>query len=447
MITGDETAVRQAMEHAIGAEGVTDDVARHSIDGLLPKTVVFPRDIQELSRVTAAAMCSDLAVAPWGGGTRVELGNTIERLDVVINVSGLDRLILHNPADLTCTVDAGITVSRLQQALAQHGQFVALDPPLPDQATIGGTLASGATGPLKWQFWNPRDLVIGMKVVQADGIVTKSGGQVVKNVSGYDMARLHIGGLGTLGVIAEVSFKLTPMPQDQATVVAAFDTARHSQQAGLDIFHSDTVPLALTSFDGGVNRRAEIVDIDGSHFLAVRIGGRPLTVERQVKDCTALCRQQGAATVETVDEADLPIIWRRLADFGWDEKTTPVMAARATLVPNNVPELAERLESSSAARGLRTCLISHPGYGTTQINWFAENDEVSSDSVRDALRHARDAVHSAGGHMVIERCPSEVKPEFDVWGDLGEPLSIMRRMKEQYDPRGILNPGRFAGGI
>ena len=153
----------------------------------------------------------------------MEVGRPPERLDAVVEVSHLDAIVEHNPADLTVTAQAGIIVAGLQRVLGEEGQFLAIDPPLPDRATIGGTLASGADGPLRWHYGHPRDSVIGMRVVQADGTVTKSGGQVVKNVSGYDMSRLHIGGLGTLGVIAEVSFKLTPLPQRQATLLGGFE--------------------------------------------------------------------------------------------------------------------------------------------------------------------------------------------------------------------------------
>ena len=224
--TDSPKAVRAAMERALGAESLSNDPAGYSIDGLHPKVVVVPNNPQQLSQAMSAAWEEGMAVAPWGGGTRMQLGNAIRRLDVIVDLSRLNRVVQHNPADLTVTVEAGITLTSLQQGLAEHGQLLALDPPLPDRASIGGTLAARVSGPLRWQYGNARDLVLGMKVVQADGMVTKSGGQVVKNVSGYDMARLHVGGLGTLGIISEVSFKLTPLPRNQATVLAAFDSGR-----------------------------------------------------------------------------------------------------------------------------------------------------------------------------------------------------------------------------
>lgn len=439
------------MQHAIGAESISDDVASYAIDGVRPKVVVFPESIEQLSRVMAAAWEANLAVAPWGGGTRIAVGNPIRRLDVVLDLSRLNRAVQLNPDDLTATVEAGMPVASLQQALAEHGQFLAIDPPLPDRATIGGTLASGTSGPLKWQYGHPRDLVIGMKVVQADGRVTRSGGQVVKNVSGYDMARLHVGGLGTLGVIAEVSFKLTPLPRGQATLIASFDSSQNCLGAALAIFKSHVVPLALTGFNGEVARRAEMTSpghplaggkTGGYYTLAVRLGGRPLTLERQLRECVALCREGGAVSVETLDDSVASSIWRKLADFGWDQATGPLISCRASLLPARVPELVAALEQNTV---VKPAIIAHPGYGTVLVYWYDEGEDAERDG--GVLAYAQAAIHKADGRMIVERCPLELKAHIDVWDDVGEPLTIMRRMKEQYDARSILNPGRFAGGI
>ena len=439
--------VLKAMEQTLGPEHVASDAIEYSIGGLRPRAVMFPKGIQDLGDALTTAWEDDLAVAPWGGGTRTELGNLLRRLDVVVDTSHLNRVVQHNPADLTLTVEAGITLAALQKILVEHGQFLALDPPLPDRATIGGTLATGVSGPTKWQYGNPRDMVIGMKVVQADGKVIKSGGRVVKNVSGYDMARLHIGGLGTLGVIAEASFKLTPLPRNETTLVAAFGSSQQCLETGLSIFNSDVLPLALSSFDRCANEQGEMVSLDGDHFLAIRLGGRPLTLQRQVRECLSLCHLGGAATVEPLDEAWAVTLWRRVADFGWDERTLPVMAGRISIPPAKIPELARALERSGRSEDLRAAIISHHGYGTMLVHWFADGDDVTIERLSKVLSDARDAVHAVGGRMVIERCPSDVKPRFDVWDDVGEALAIMRRLKEQYDPKGILNPGRFVGGI
>ena len=431
-----------------GAKVATgDNAASHQVDGLSPEVVTYPTDLSQLSGVVKTAHERDLAVAPWGGGTQTTLGNTIERLDVVVDLSHLDRVVEHNPGDLTATLQAGTTVGRLQEVLGEHRQFLALDPPLPHRATVGGTLATAVSGPLKWQYGSPRDLVIGMKVVQADGRVTKSGGQVVKNVSGYDMARLHIGGLGTLGIIAEVSFKLTPLPAEQATVLAAYDSHRHSVDAALGIFRGDVVPLALTTFDSRANDRMQAIDARDGHLLAVRLGGRPLSLQRQIRECRSTCELHGTSRFEVLPEKTAATMWRRLADFAWDEGTAPTIGTRATLMPSRVPELVEELERSEGRGDLSPAIVCHPAQGTVLIGWYETGGGLTAEAATDALRYVRKSVQILEGKMVIERCPLDVKPQFDIWDDVGAPLSIMRRLKQQYDHKGILNPGRFAGGI
>ena len=449
MTSNDSRSVIQAVERAIGPENVSEEVAGYSVDGAHPRVVAFPSDIGELGQVMDSAWQDSLAVAPWGGGTRMTLGNTISRLDAVVDISRLNRIVQLNPDDLTATVEAGVPVAVLQQALAEHGQFLALDPPLSDRATVGGTLATGVSGPLKWHYGNPRDLVIGIKVVQADGKLVKSGGQVVKNVSGYDMARLHIGGLGTLGVIAEVSFKVTPLPKNEVTIVAAFDSSDQCLGAGQGIFSGHVMPMALAAFDSEVNRRGQVVSKGRfetcPYILAVRLGGRPLTLERQINECLSICKEQGAGSVDTLDDARS--LWKSLSDFGWDEATAPAVSARVSHLTSEVRYLIKTLKQPFDGETLSPAVISHPGYGTTLINWYANGTGFSDDVVSAVLSQTRDTVHKAGGRMIIERCPAQVKPSFDVWDDVGGSLAVMRSLKKQYDPKGVLNPGRFVGGI
>ena len=236
---------------SLSIETLTGSVtSEYALDGKAPGVVARPTSPQGISESMSVASEHGLSVSPLGGRTRTGLGNAPESLDLAIDMTGVDQVLAHNAADLTATVEAGIRVSRLQEVLAEHGQFLAIDPPLPDLATIGGSLAVGWSGPATWQNWSPRDIVIGMRTVQADGTITKTGGQVVKNVSGYDMARMHIGALGTLGIIAEVSFKLTPLPDQQATVLGMFESPGSCLDAALAIFGSSLVPLAISTLHG-----------------------------------------------------------------------------------------------------------------------------------------------------------------------------------------------------
>ena len=272
-----------------------------AIDEVEPLEVVSPSSEDHLSRVVERANADHTAIFPRGGGTRIDLGGVPSRPGIVIDMTGIDRVVAHNYADLTATFQAGVTFRQVSETLSRHGQFLAIDPPLPSGATIGGTLAAGVSGPLKWHFGHPRDTVIGMKVVQPDGQVTKSGGQVVKNVSGYDMSRLHIGGLGSLGIILEASFKLTPIPMYEKTITATYRCIEEAQAAALGIFNSYVMPLAMTAFDASTANRIGMEAAESQWHLAVRLGGRSRTLDRQVDDITSICRQADARNLEPVE--------------------------------------------------------------------------------------------------------------------------------------------------
>ncbi len=436
----------QAVERALGGGRTIADVEAYAVDGLIPSAAAQPADVDELSATLREAHASELSVTPCGGGTRMTLGNIPHRLDLAIDLKALDGVVSHSPADLTGTFQAGMTLSALQRVLAEQGQFLPLDPPVPDEATIGGTLAAGVSGPLKWQFGNPRDLVIGMKVVQADGAVVKSGGQVVKNVSGYDMARLHIGGLGSLGVIAEVSFKLMPLPMNERTMLASFNSGDDCSRASMSVLHSHVPPLALTSYDGRVGDLAGLPRLTGTRWLAIRLGGRPRTLERLTRETTRLCEEGDASSVETLEGADAAGLWRKLADFGWRPEDAASIAVRFSVPPSDVQQLVDSI-SSAERPGFEPAVVAHPGYGNVMAYWFPIDDEASTDSAKSVLQLAWNAARSAGGSAIVERCPLEIKTGIDVWGDVGGPREIMIRLKEQYDPDGVLNPGRYVGGI
>ena len=423
-----------------------DETAAYEIDGTRPSLVAYPSDTEQLAEVVSLAAHAGLSVTPWGGGTHINLGNPPESLDIVVNLAGLNRVIDYSMADLTATVQAGITFSELQKTLTDEGQWLAIDPPLPDFATVGGVLATGLSGPTKWQYWGPRDVVIGMKIVQPDGVVTKSGGQVVKNVSGYDMSRIHIGGLGTLGIIAEVSLKLTPLPRQQVTLVAPYDSAQACIRSALDVFHSDIVPLAITAFDEVAASRISGLDTGRSHALAVRLAGRPKTLDRQRRAILSTLERTGSGTIEALEGDDAARLWRSLADFAWDEATRPLLGVRATVTPSACAELVETCEGLIAPDGGDPAVVSHPAHGTVLACWYSDA-ELSDSSIANLASAARNIAEKAGGRLVVEHAPVGTKSLVDVWGEPAGPIDLLRRFKERYDPQRLLNPGRFVGGI
>ena len=425
-----------------------NEATEYAVDGRVPGAVARPTSPQEISEAMSVAAEHGLSVSPLGGRTRTGLGNVPASLDLAIDMTGVDQVLAHNAPDLTATVEAGIGVSRLQEILAEHGQFLAIDPSLPDRATIGGTLAVGWSGPATWQNWSPRDIVIGMRTVQADGTITKTGGQVVKNVSGYDMARMHIGALGTLGIIAEVSFKLTPLPARQATVMATFDSDESCLDAALAVYGSSLTPLAISTLHGQQPGAGERGTGEARPSLIVRVGGRAKSVQRQTDDVASIYRRFGATHSAVVeDDDDATMMWRRMGDFGWTELTTPVAGIRATVLPTDTPRIIQSMQDMDDSTGLAWRAATQTTQGVVDIHWLNVEGESSTEHVKAAISETIKAVQRAGGTAVVTHAPIDVKETLDVWGETTSAIDTMRNLKRQYDPDRLLNPGRFIGGI
>src|SRR6266849_8826503 len=239
----------QQYSAAIQTISDADELRNYAVDGLLPRLVVIPETVEQVSQTVALANQQGFTLFTRGGGSRLNLGGIPERFDVLLETTKLRRLLEHEAPDLTCHVEAGITFAEFQAKLATKGQWLALDPPDAQQATIGGILASNASGPKRLRYGTARDIVIGLRVVQASGDIARSGGRVVKNVAGYDLNKLYIGSLGTLGIIIEANFKLQPLPISERTFLLTFLNAADAMQTVITILGSLLTPSAVELID------------------------------------------------------------------------------------------------------------------------------------------------------------------------------------------------------
>ena len=438
--------LRRALEDAGVDTGA--DPAAYALAGAVPLAVALPKTVEDVSAALAAASRLNAAVVPWGGGTRQGLGHPPVRYHLALDLRALTRLVAHEPADLTVTVQAGSAIGALQGALAEAGQWLPLDPPLVDRATVGGALATGLAGPLGMGYGLPREMVIGMRAVLADGAVVKSGGNVVKNVTGFAMDRLYTGSLGTLAVIVEATFKILPIPRAEATLAAAFASAEEAAAACAEVSALGLPTLAVevlnnaawthVSADGPVppsTGPGRTEHSDGWRLLA-RVAGRASAVTRSVDAWAAACRAHGAASVEAVEGESSGALWSRVADLGW-ESGGPGLAVRAAVPPSQgVAALAALAEASSPVAALSVTR------GVARAAWDADALPRDPAAYVAALR---ERAASLGGTVVAEsRAPIE---GLDPWGPPSDGFAVMQGLKTQYDPKGILNPGRFLGGI
>jgi glycolate oxidase FAD binding subunit len=348
------------------------------------------------------------------------LGGALERYDVALDLSKLNAVVEHEPADLTCTVEAGMGLVDLQRALGAHGQWLPLDPGLPEGATIGGILATNTSGPARIRYGGPRDVVIGMTVALANGDLVKSGGRVVKNVAGYDMAKLHIGALGTLGVITQASFKIAPLPLEEVFV------AINGGLDDLSALATNVIEARLPLLGLVLGKKAAAAD----WMLAVRAGGAEPAVERAEHDLMELAKGAGliAGTISAAEWRSNTILASQ------DDPSRGGVTIRATVPPTALMAIAAAIAESGAA------VAALPGVGTLHASW------TETPSV-DTVRTLRGRCEAKNGALVLESAPSDLKREAGVWGATRSDFALMQRLKQQFDPNRVLNPGRFLGGI
>jgi glycolate oxidase FAD binding subunit len=385
-----------------------------TVDGLVPSSVVTPGSVDELAAALAAANEQGAAVIPWGAGRHMALGNVPVRYDIALRTAKLDRVLEYEPADLTLTVEAGITMGKVQALLAERGQFLPIDAPA--NATAGGVLASGASGPSRHAYGLPRDWLIGCRLALADGTLIKCGGRVVKNVAGYDMQKLAVGALGTLGVIVEATFKVAPSASGGETLQATFP----SLDAAAEVVRAaDERGLAL--------RAVALRQVQADTLAAFWLAGPGAAVERTARELAELCR---AAKTERLQGEASERSWAQLGEF---EVTRVGVALRVSLLPSDVSSFCDRMSDRVAD------VVAYPTTGLVLVRLASAGIEVLVGFVSDARRQAAER----GGSLVVTGAPVDLKQRIDVWGDAGSALPLMRRLKEQFDPRGTLNSGRY----
>jgi glycolate oxidase FAD binding subunit len=402
-----------------------------AVDGVAAAARVTPASAEELAATLREANERGDAVTPVGGGTQLDIGMPPSRVDVIVDTTGLDKIVEYEPADLTVTLEAGMRFGDLQRLLAENAQFLALDPPDPGGATVGGLIATNSSGPLRFAYGTARDLVIGTRVANADGALTRAGGRVVKNVAGYDLNKLYIGSLGTLGVVVELSFKLAPLPPATATIVGEFGDLNGAHDSAGAAVHSPLSPLAIELIGPGA---AEAASLPPTYTLVFRVGGYPQAVQRQVRDLSALLRAHGGRVVEHVDTA-----WEDLARMRLDaQQREVVLKAAAPIAASST--LVDLLERHLVQ--LQPIVWAHAGSGVA----FAACDASSDVSLLLELRREVGRL-GENASVVIQRCPTVLKRSIDVWGEPGQSMALMRAIKHKLDPKGTLNPGRYVGGI
>jgi glycolate oxidase FAD binding subunit len=370
--------------------------------------VIAPGNTDEVAAILRFAQENHFAVVPWGGGTKQGWGYPLAPA-VVLETHRLNAIREHTWQDMTCTVEAGCTWAALQSALAQHGQYVALDPLWPERATVGGIVATNDSGALRLRYGSLRDLIIGMTIVLADGTVARTGGKVVKNVAGYDLHKLMTGALGTLGVVTSVNFRLHSIPKSTQSFTFSAPAAKPLGAWMLKLLHQQlsTLSIQLRGTTNGVH-------------LDIQLASLPEVLHTQADLLESLGRVEGLAV-----EAATAAVWDAR-----EQLFTQDLICKATMLPSEISTFAERVHSLGGESVTQATGIMTAAFPAT---------------VAEHLPQLRRDLEAASGSLMVLKQPAESK--LDCWGTLPDSLPLMREIKRRFDPEGVLNPGRFLGGL
>jgi glycolate oxidase FAD binding subunit len=445
----DASKVIEELQAIVGIEFVQamTSLEAYRVDGREPWAVVVPGDISQVAAALALAHREELAVVPWGGGTTMAMGHPPERLDLVLSLARLNRVLEHEPADLTASVQAGIPMAALQAQLGSRRQWWPIDPPLPATATVGGVLATNASGPKRLLYGTARDLLIGITVVHADGGISKAGGKVTKNVTGYDMMKLYIGSLGTLAVIAEATLKLRPVPPNQELVWSTFASREAAVETAQRLLADGLLPNALELVNPPVtawlSQRLNGPEGREGWSLIVGIDGAEPAVVRQRREIDTISHAGGATTSWT--GADDGRLWQALQSRfrpGGPARTER-MVFRVGTVRTDIGAILDRLTELGSRLNAPAELCARFGNGLIYGGFPLHADGEEPADLIQTLTEIRRDLASKRGYLVVESAPPSFKAWFDCWGEVGSQVEVMAGLKRAFDPRRVLNPGRF----
>lgn len=409
--------VLEDLRTAVGGQA-SEATRADTVAGVPARWVARPGTTAQTSAVMRAAAAHGLTVVPRGAGTKLAWGAAPEKVDVLLDTTRMDALVEHAAGDLICVVGAGRPLQTLASDLAGAGQRLGVDPAR--RGTVGGAVATAATGPNRLHHGSVRDLVIGMTLVRADGVVAHAGGKVVKNVAGYDLGKLLTGSFGTLAVITEVAFRLHPVPEAQRWVSAPVDSADGIQQRVQAIAHSQVVPSAV-----------ELDRSDGGATLSLLLEGTVPGVEGRTAQALALLGDSAGSS----DEA--PAWW------GTEPSSEHGVLVKLTHEISGLSRLLDAVDGACAATGLNARLRGSALVGTALLGL---DGEATGERVGRFVDHLRQRASTFGGSVVLLEAPEHLKDGVDVWGPVSA-LGLMRSVKHQFDPERRLAPGRFVGGI
>jgi len=452
-----------------------NDIAAFAVDGKIPRAVAYPKNTPQVSGILRYANEKNLGVVPWGSGSKICMGNPPARLDLVVCTRRMNHMKDVDVANLTVTVEAGVKFLDIQARVATEedrcylpieeltrqademicsdrshsGCFLPIDAPYSCSATIGGVIASNSSGPRRLLYTLPRDLILGIRFVAPTGEIIGSGGKTVKNVSGYDLSKLMVGSAGSLGILCEMTLRLLPLPETMETLLFSFDDFSGASAFAEGILNTRLLPAAVEVINAGA---FEYLGIDpatgffpGAYVVAVALETFTAPAQRMRNELKARARSSGIPDPALFGEDAHRLFWLGVSDLN------PAAAQahpRMLTLQMNYPisrwiDTVKFAVDTLTAAGIAHTLLVHAGSGVCAINLLTGAEQKAVLSAQKLLDRCRESQ----GNLVVHRAPAELKSALPVWGSPGSDFPVMKRIKQMLDPKGIMSPGRYVGGL
>jgi glycolate oxidase FAD binding subunit len=405
---------------------------------------VFPTSEEEIAAVLKYANDNGKTITVMGGGTKRGFGGLTESADILLSLANYKGIVEHTVGDMTLTVKAGTTFQELQDYLAKYKQRISLDPAWPELATIGGIVVANESGPKRLGYGSSRDVVIGLRNVYPDGTVIRSGGKVVKNVAGYDMNKLFIGAMGTLGVVSEVTVKLRPIAKCESLILVCFpggnlDDIRTFSKTLLD---SALEPVTLELLNPSLSKK-----LSGrlAYTLAISFEDVESSVRYQEKYVQSI--QPSGTSMDILSQEEAQNFWHQfytICPNGAEDYTGKETEASLKIGVVNLDVLTVIRESEALKDSFHLQVEAHGGlgHGLCQVNLTGNSKDIVA-----AIQHLRNRITRLDGYVVVKHLPLALRQQVDVWGEKPSYFFLLEGIKSKVDPNRILNPNRFVGGI
>ena len=390
-----------------------------------PHYLSLPQNPQQLSQIVKYAYKNDLSLFILGKGSKINWGNLRNNCDLVVSTEKLNQIVEHSVGDFTITVEAGINLSILKNHLKQFNQYLPIDPTFPETATIGGIIATSDGGSLRHKYNGIRDLILGISFVRSDGEIVKAGGKVVKNVAGYDLMKLLTGSYGSLGIITEVTLRLYPILQNSQTIIITGDAEKIDKTIKL-LKNSSLTPIKADVLSSSIIKDLKLGENLG---LLVQFQGILESINLQASQLENIAKNLELKT-ELLPENKVGELYNNIDQYLTKIESNNSVTCKVGILPNFAVNFLEKLEELSV---IKQRGIIHIDSGIGKI--YLEQEKLLA-----SLKKMREYSRKYQGYLIVLDAPKQVKKEIDTWGYNGNAITIMKKIKQKFDPKNILNP-------